>query len=111
MLHQLLFPDLTLLLLGDVLKSINNFNLVRLPSTMPVVPVYQVTRYTYAMNADHKITKLCMLFKHIQPPSPSNNNFSQPNCKRRKIGRKKRKLSEKDVDVVPNNCNPGNSGN
>ena len=52
-------------MLDDVLNAVNDYNLVRLPSTMPVATSYQVTRYTYAMNAAHKITKLCLLFKHM----------------------------------------------
>lgn len=83
---------------GDVLNSINDYNLVRLPPTMPVVTSYQATRYTFTLNADHKITKLCLLFKHIPPPSEDKASTSQSRSKSRKTnGSKKRKLSSKVV--------------
>lgn len=43
----------------------SDYKLVRLPDDAPLKTSYQCCKYSISLNSQHKITKLCMLFKVV----------------------------------------------
>ena len=46
-------------------NSTSEYKLVRLPEDVPIVNSYQCCKYNMLLNAEHKITKVCVLLKVI----------------------------------------------
>ena len=79
---------------------------------MPVTTSYQVTRYTYAMNAAHKITKLCLLFKHmLKDPLQGSSASQSVDAKTGKKLKKKKKTKRLPESIVPSSVHNNSSNN